>query len=961
MTSDRWQRFKAAVGVALGREPDSREESRGKVRALPQSGERTRELEALLKTASHFPGTSPISPRAGIEEDAESPRSIGPYVLERELGSGGMGQVWLAEQIEPLHRRVALKLIRAEFHDPETKRRFLAERQSLALMNHPAIAKVFDAGATPAGQPYLAMEYVDGCPLTEYCDQHQLPITERLRLFQLVCEGVQHAHQKAILHRDLKPSNILVTEVDGKPQPRIIDFGLAKTVTPDLDDVRMFTQPGLVLGTFGYMSPEQAEGSSEDVDTRSDVYALGVLLYELLTGELPLARKPTYYEMLRQLHEEDAPRPSTKVRASESSKWIAQNRGTETNTLSRQLRGDGDSILLKSVERDRDRRYATPAELSADIERWLRDEPVLAHAASSGYLARKYIRRHLVAVSVTTGTVLLLVGFASVQTLQLRNTRRQRDRADRITDFMTNIFRVSDPSESRGSKITVREILDQSSHQIETGEGFDPVVRLQLMEVMAKTYAGLGLYGRAHDLAQRTLDGRRQTFGPNDPRTLKSMTQLADLLDRQGHVDEAEALMQKTIELDTRVVGRDDPLTLETKNDLAAIFNQHAHYMGAEKLDREVIPIETRTLGSANLLTLSSENNLASALRGQSRFAEAETVFRQTLQEERQTLGSDHPYVLATMHNLANMLSEEDRIDEAEKVYRETLAIERRVLGPEHPETASTMTTLANTLSRSTGRGAEAEQIYREALAIDLRTVGPDHAYTTQAEEGLANDLVGQHRLPEARTLLEEVQATRQRTLGPDNTDTILTSFNLAHVLYRENHLAKAEQLMRETLAKQIRVLDPNDPDIPASKAELAQILLKENRLEAAEDFARQAFDTQSHLLGPQHEDTRISLMCLAESLAKLDRYREAQVLFEDTIAKISTVSKEKLPDAWYDFAELAAAAGHRDDAFLYLDRAVEAGFHDVESMRSDEELSSLRNDSRFQQALASAQEKLNR
>jgi non-specific serine/threonine protein kinase/serine/threonine-protein kinase len=318
------------------------------------------------------------------------------FQLIRKLGEGGMGQVWLADQKEPVHRQVAVKLIKAGMDTREVIARFRSERQALALMDHPAIAKVFDAGSAPDGRPYFVMEYVPGLPITAYCDRNKLTVRQRLQLFILVCEGVQHAHQKAMIHRDLKPSNILVTEVDGKPMPRIIDFGVAKATAQQLSSEILFTRLGSVVGTLGYMSPEQADTAGQDIDTRSDVYSLGVVLYELLAGSLPLNfHKLTYDEALRRLREQDPPRPSTKIGTSGGeSAATAQNRGVDAPALARQLRGDADAITLKALEKDRKRRYPTPSGLAADIERFLRNEPVTAHAPGAAYRARKYIRRH---------------------------------------------------------------------------------------------------------------------------------------------------------------------------------------------------------------------------------------------------------------------------------------------------------------------------------------------------------------------------------------------------------------------------------------------------------------------------------------------------------------------------------------------------------------------------------------
>ncbi len=323
---------------------------------------------------------------------------IGSYRLLELVGEGGMGEVWLAEQKVPVRRRVALKLVKAGMDTREVVARFESERQALALMDHPAIAKVFDAGSTPHGRPYFVMEYVVGVPITTYCDEHKLTTRERLELFIRVCEGVQHAHQKAILHRDLKPSNILVSEVDGKPVPRIIDFGVAKATAQRLTPDTLYTQVGMIVGTLAYMSPEQADSAGVDVDTRTDVYSLGVILYQLLIGSLPLDFTGTPPDQFRsRLREEDVQRPSTRLRTlGDKSSVAAQNRSADPPTLIRQVRGDLDAITLKCLEKDRARRYSTPADLAADIGRYLRNEPVVARPASVAYRARKYIRRHRV-------------------------------------------------------------------------------------------------------------------------------------------------------------------------------------------------------------------------------------------------------------------------------------------------------------------------------------------------------------------------------------------------------------------------------------------------------------------------------------------------------------------------------------------------------------------------------------
>jgi non-specific serine/threonine protein kinase/serine/threonine-protein kinase len=949
------------VGEALRRNDEER------LAFLDEACEGNYSLRTQVETviSIHDQGEGLSAQRWGeaFNAPAEMLKTIGPFRLERELGVGGMGQVWLAEQTEPVRRWVALKLIRAGLYDPQVTQRFISERQSLALMNHPAIAKVFDAGTTPAGQPYLVMEYVDGSPITEYCDHKKLSIAERLRLFQLVCEGVQHAHQKAIIHRDLKPSNILVVEVDGKPVPRIIDFGLAKAVVSVADGETMLTQVGSFLGTPGYMSPEQADPLSEDIDTRADVYSLGVVLYELLTGYLPFDstrwKKQRLDEVIRELKEADPIRPSTRVSSNRNpSDTHADARSMESRQLVTQLRGDLDWITMKALEKERDRRYGGPAELAADIERYLLNRPVLARPVSTFYQVSKYVRRNRIAVAVGAGVLVLLIAFAVAEGVQLRRITRERDRADRITGFMTNMFQVSDPSEARGNTVTAREILDKSSKEIESGLGEDAAVQSQLMEVMAKTYMNLGLYSRADGLAERALVSRRRTVGPDDPKTLESMAQLGLIQYHEGQDVEAESLLRNALAEQSRILKPDDLLTAETKDSLVGILTRQAHYAEAEKLEREVVAVRTRKLGAENIKTLNAINNLVTTLQRQGKAVDAETTFRQVLAVERRVLGDGHPTTLATMHNFANMLADEDRFDEAEALYRETLQIQRHVLGPEHPETTSTMTTLANTLGRRKSGRVEAEALYRESLAIEIRVLGPEHSYTTRTEEGLANLLSSEHHYPEAAEILRRVLATRQRQLGPNHTDTLLTGYNLADVELHEGHYAEAETLIRETLASQARVLDPNDPDTMASKTLLGRILLKEKKPLNAEVYLRQAFDAQLRVLGPEHGDTQESLGYLTDALAATGRYPEASKLYADTIVRIRALPKGDASVAWYNYAVLAATAGHRDDAFAYLHQAVEAGYSDSDSLRADEDLKSLRNDPRFADVLTEAQKR---
>src|SRR3984957_7827055 len=985
MTPETWKQVKALLEPALELAPAQRADFLKQ--KCPDEATR-REVEELLENhelAGNFLSNAVMNPRVaiprGVRENgpgsdfgsagsgagtssagARLGQVLGNYRILSKLGEGGMGQVWLAEQTAPLRRQVALKLIRVGIYDDSVLQRFESERQSLASMNHLSIAKVFDAGTTPDGQPYFAMEYVPGLPITHYCDGKRLKISERLHLFVQVCEGVQHAHQKAIMHRDLKPANILVVEVDGKATPRIIDFGLAKAVTPAAPTEGLLTQVGAFVGTPGYMSPEQVNPDLHDIDTRTDVYSLGVVLYELLTGFLPFDKKSDdqrFADKFRQLREEDPPTPSTKVRADrESSATKAKERSTDPKQLVSLLRGDLDGITMKGLGRDPARRYGTPSRIAADIRRYLHHEPVTVRPASSAYKLRKYVRRHRFGVAVGTAMALLLAGFAAVQALQLRRIMRERDRANRITDFMVGMFKVSDPNEARGNKIMAREILDKASNNIEAGLAKDVEVQSQFMQVMAQTYINLGLFARAHRLAERALENRRRALGPNDRKTLESMTQLGWILDREGHDLEAEKLIRETLELQRRVLGPEDRLTLETTDSLGIILEKEGHYAEEEKLERELVAIRTRKLGPEHPQTLRSMLNLADALHGESHLPESEKQFRQLLEIERRVLGSGHPSMLATMHNLANVIQEQGRYDEAEILYRETLETEQRVLGPEHPDTASTMTTLANAIIYGQGRSSGAEVLYRKALEVAQRTLGPEHPYTTGAEEGLANVVSTQGHYAEAEKLHREILAIPMRLLVPAPPDTLLSQYNLGDVLFREGHLPEADKLFRETLKSQARVLGAESPDTLASKAFLARILTKEGHALEAEVLARQAYEVQLRVLGPEHADTLSSLQYLGTALVNSHRYDEVKKLFADTIEKIGGSQGGNASAAWYNYACVAVVANRPNEALQYLREAIDLGFSDAEHLQADDDLKPLRRDPRFTSLVSEARKR---
>jgi serine/threonine protein kinase len=780
-------------------------------------------------------GETQLTTRAIVPTEASAGAVIGFYHLLEPIGQGGMGEVWLAQQKQPVRRRVALKLIKAGMDTREVVARFESERQALALMDHPAIAKVFDAGSTPQGRPYFVMEYVTGSPITEYCDKHKLDMPQRLELFMAVCDGVQHAHQKAILHRDLKPSNILVSEVDGKPAPRIIDFGVAKATAQRLTADTLYTRVGALVGTPGYMSPEQADSAGADVDTRTDVYSLGVVLYQLLVGAPPLDfRKTAPDEFLRRLRDEDAPRPSTRFRTlGDQSATAAQNRGADVPTLARQLRGDLDAITLKALEKDRARRYATPSELAADIGRYLRHEPVVARPAGVAYRARKYIRRHRLGVSVAALAAMLLLAGAVAQTLELRRIRRERDRADRVTEFMTSMFKVSDPSHARGNDIRAREILDRASKSIETSLNNEPELQAQMMHVMGTVYESLGLYTESESLFRRAMEIRRRVLGARDPATLTSMDGLAGALNQQSRYPEAEKLARQTVDARRSKLGGEHRDTLQSMNVLALILNNEGRYAEAETLHRQEIETARRVLGPDDTLVRKGMHDLAIDLAYEGKLAESEKVWRDQLEADRSRLGPDHPDVLGEMNNLAATLQNEEKWADAEKIYRDQLPAHQKVFGVEHPRTLMVMVNLGQTLSAEK-RYADAEALFRQTLEIEHRRLAPEHRITLVTMGNLAETLSKEGRYTEAEQLMRQTLEIERRKLGPDHSDTLVTDEAFGDLMKSEKHYVESEKAYRDALAGRRRALGEAHHDTARAAYRLGEVLALQHKTDEA-------------------------------------------------------------------------------------------------------------------------------
>ena len=750
--------------------------------------------------------------------DAQPGQSIGPYHLIEPLGTGGMGEVWRAEQGEPIRRNVALKLIKPGMDTRAVVARFDSERQALAMMDHPNIARVFDAGATPAGRPFFVMELVRGVTVTLYCDERRLTIKQRLLLFLQVCDGVQHAHQKAIIHRDLKPSNILVEEIDGKPIPKIIDFGLAKAITEDGAARSMFTEAGMMVGTPTYMSPEQSGTLDATIDTRTDVYSLGVILFELLVGEPPFASKDVRRSgaeaMVRQIHESEAPRPSAKYAAlGAASQDVASARGEKPASLLRQLRGDLDWITLKAIEKDRARRYSSASELAADVRRHLEDQPVLAGAPSATYRARKFVRRHRVAVAIAGVMAAAAIAVAANIIVQTRQVARERDRALRaeqiakaVNDFLQDDLLAQAGARAQantGSQpdpdLKVRTALDRAAARIAGKFDSQPAVEAAIRHTIGVTYYDMNVYHEAEQQLERAVELRRRTLGAEDPDTLKSMNALGVLYNYESKYAPAEALLSQVVTARQRLLGSEHQDTLAATSDLGLAIAYEGDDARAAPIFAKVLEADRRVLGEEHPATLSVLDNLAGAYRTLGRYAEAEPLLQRELELNRRVLGPEHPDTINSMNALAAVYRAQGKYAAADSLFLATLDSLRRSMGEDHWETENVRSNLAVSY-RAQGRYADADPLFKRALGSLQRTLGPEHALTLKVAYGLGESYARQQRYREAESLLGKVLEARRRLLGDNNLYTAQALGALGEIKLQQRNYSEAEKLLREAL-----------------------------------------------------------------------------------------------------------------------------------------------------------------
>ena len=873
------------------------------------------------------------------------PQTLGRYRVLRLIGEGGMGSVYQAEQDHP-RRIVALKVIKPGLANKEVLRRFELESHALGRLQHPGIAQIHEAGTaeTDAGtQPYFAMEFIVGKPLTRYAADHQLGTRRRLELVARICDAVQHAHERGLIHRDLKPGNILV---DPSGQPKILDFGVARLTDSDAHATRQ-TDVGQLVGTLAYMSPEQVLADPLELDTRSDVYALGVIFYELLAGRLPYTIGARLHEAVQVIREEDPARLSS---------------------ISKTYRGDIETIAAKALEKDKTRRYASAAAFADDIRRYLADQPITARSPSATYQLRKFARRHKALVGGVAAVFVVLVAGIVASTWQaIRASRAERNalaaerqvaqerdevtrernraleaqaqaqqernqalaekqRADTeaavsqaVTEFLQKdvLAQASAREQSRPDtppdpELKVRTALDRAAERIGGKFTAQPLVEASIRHTIGGAYRDLGLYPQARQHMERALNLRRSALGEEDPLTTESVGELAGLSTLEGKYPAAEALYLKALDGLRRAHGDEHPDVLTGMSNLALLYQYQGRYAQAVSLIRKVLDTQRRVLGPENAGTLTTTLMLGRAYMLGGKYADSEATFIKLLEVQRRVLGGDHPERLATMADLAQVYDRTGKPAESESLYVKALDAHRRVLGPQHPDTLVVTNSLA-ILLKNLRKFAEAEPLYLEVLAARQQLLGDEHPDTLSSMNNLGALYVAQNRFADAEPLLKKTLEARKRRLPADHPNTLNTMANLGQMYFRQGKYREAEPLYTEILAVRKRVLGPEHPETLFMMNNLAVLLSQSGKISEAEALYVELLGIRRRAYGEAHAGTLLAMDNLGAHYVKRGELERALELIKEAFEGRRRVLGMEHADTLWTASNLAGAYRQAD------------------------------------------------
>lgn len=824
----------------------------------------------------------PLGTRSDEERTGDR---IGPYRLVRELGRGGMGTVYLAERAdEHFEQQVALKLIKRGMDTDAVRQRFLRERQILARLQHPGIARLYDGGVTDNGLPYFVMEYVQGRPIDAYCDAHRLGIDARVRLFQEVGRAVQYAHANLIVHRDLKPSNILVT-VDG--QVKLLDFGIAKLLDDEAEVSGRLTQTGMHVMTPAYAAPEQIRG--EAVTTATDVYALGLVLYELLAGHRPYQGTASTPEALaRAIVEQEPERPSTAVQRVETMvhrdgstetrtpEQVSRARATQADRLRRRLAGDLDTICLMALRKEPERRYASAEAFVEDLKRHLEGLPVQARRERAGYRLRKFVRRNRILVAATVMVMMAMAGGLVAALWQARVARQEARKAEEVKIFLEEMFAASDPNVAQGEELTARALLDRGADRIETELAEQPEVQAEMLGVVGRLYHTLGHYDEGADFLRQALTVARELHGNDHLNVAARLNDLANVLREKGAYEEAEPLYHEAMAIQRRRAGATSLERVSTMNNLGLLLTYKGDYEAAEPLLREVVDLRRRVLGEEHLDVGMSLNELAQVLKFKGDFDAAEPLYHEALAILHRQVGEEHLSVATFTENLAMLYARQGDYEAVAPLLEKTLAVRQKLLGEEHPDVAITLSNLG-ALAYVNGDYEDAEIRFQAALAMHRNLLGEDNPYVATDMNNVANVLKMKGEYEAAEQMHRQTLGLQRKLYGEEHPLVANSLHNLGSVLVEQGRLAEAEHRFQEALAMRRAFLAPEHPDIGKTLVGLGRVWVDREAYVEAGPALQEAVSNLTAALGDEDTHTAQAKLWLGRCLTALARFEEAE------------------------------------------------------------------------------------
>lgn len=880
-----------AAAIAL----PSQERVRYVRRACGENRELAERIESLLAdvdcaasfmNSARWGVAAPPSLQHQAEHDA-----FGPYRLIHEIGEGGCGVVYRAAQTTPMRREVALKIVKFGMDTKAVIARFRAEQQALARMDHPNIAKVLDAGATSAGRPYFAMELVRGIKITKYSDQSSLSIAERLALFTQVCRAIEHAHSNDVVHRDIKPSNVLVTLHDAVPMVKVIDFGIAKAMQGRLCDQTLYTALEQFLGTPAYVSPEQLDSSLGDVDFRSDIYSMGVLLYELLTGctpfSVPAVSGNDLDELRKRLRSQEPPLPSRKLQSlePEARNSAALCRQTTASKLIEQVSGDLDWIVMRCLEKDRERRYPNAAELAADLQRFLNHEPVVARPPNAIYSLRKLAERHRLLFAASASVVLVLTIATSVSTWFAVRAYRSDKIAQaeatiqrELVRFLRNdLLAQASPEQEVDRDIKLRTVLDRAAQSIRSHFVDQPLVEASIRTTLAETYHSLGEYAAAEDHFRRALVLYEREVGAADSKTLFVSRQIVRVLSDRGQYSQSEAFARKVVQAHEQYLGAEHEDTLDAVHSLAVPLFMKGERAVATKLLATTLEKCQRQLGRQHPKTLSLMNELAFFYLSDKKPELAQPLLEQALEIRKRVYGDRHPATITVMSNLAGAYAEMNRLADAEPLMIQSLQLREQILGVDHPSTLTSLNNLASLYSDQ-GRLTESSQLLSQCIELGQRRLGASHPRVLVWMSNLGRNYLDENKLDAAYEVHKRTLELRQVALGMNHPDTLMSMSNLGLVEHRRGRLAQAEALLTRawTEANAAPAAESSSRLIIGER--LAAVLVDRKKLSAAEPVLRIVSEARSKR-SPNEWRTFATLAQLGDVLIGMGHYAEAEPL----------------------------------------------------------------------------------